>query len=148
MFIIRSGSWTEARAKIPVFYLWVPPLLREKTAWPFMSSSAIRKLPFSSSGPWKLRQLQCTSAIASVCSLQQYEETHWWWCFVPLCSQSRPMRSWHLIDSWGRKFWNKVNALGIIHKFTNTGDQLPSQGYLSHFPRGQEHPPPPVVKKD
>lgn len=41
---IWKPNWSEG--KIPVFYPQVPPLLRGKTAWPFMSPPAIAKLPF------------------------------------------------------------------------------------------------------
>lgn len=37
--------------------------------------------------------------------------------------------------------------LGIIYRFTRIDVHLQSQGYLPHFPRVQQHPPSPVLKK-
>lgn len=68
---------------------------------------------------------------------------------MPLClyavrTDLRDVGTWqiHEAGNFEIKF-----MVGIIYRFTNTSVHLQSQGYLPHFPRVQEHPPPPVVEK-
>lgn len=147
MFIIRSGSWTWSKVKIPVYYLQVVPLLRQKIAWSFTSPPVIWKWHFFL---FWLLEARNTAVHFSSCFFFQSQAV---WgnplTMMPLClyavrTDLRDLGTWQIHEAGN--FEIKL-MIGIIYRFTNTSVHLQSQGYLPHFPRVQEHPPPPVVKK-
>ena len=138
-------NWS--KVKIPVYYLQVPPLLRQRIAWPFMSPPAIWKLHFFLF--WRLEAKNAVVHFSNCFFLQSQVVRGNPLTMTSLCLYAVREDLWDL-GTWqiheAGNFEIKL-MLGIIYRFTNTGVHLESQGYLPHFPRVQEHPPPPVVKK-